>query len=181
MRRTLIVLGILVPLGGCSGSSDSGLNGGAGGAAGGGSSAYEPMFTAPGASATSDSLYGVWGGSEERGGVRFDVRMRIAAGRLTLASRCMWKDGTTLIVGTSGAARVAPKEDDFGCFAPKGGLKKATCGSIAVLESKTEKTTAGEKFCSVEMKPLTYEYSLAGTDLRLSLSAESLEFVKISD
>ena len=181
MRTVFIVLGVVCPLVGCSGSNDSGLAG-SGGAGSGGGAAFEPMFGPPGRTqATPNSLYGLWGVAEERAGVKYDIRMRIAEGRVTMAGRCGWHDGTSLTVGTSGSARVAPKEDKFGCFAPKFNQKNPACGSIALLESKNERETRGEKYCAVEMKPITYEYSLAETDLRLMAGAEMLNFVKISD
>jgi hypothetical protein len=181
MRRVFLVLGVILPLAGCSGSSDSGLNGGTGAASSGGA-AYEPMFGPPSASgATPDALLGLWGVVEERAGVKYDIRMRIADGTITMAGKCGWRDGLSITVGTSGAARIAPKADKLGCFAPRLGGEKAQCGQLAVLESKTQRETRGERFCSVELKPVTYEYALAGTDLSLSQGAERLVLVKLSD
>jgi hypothetical protein len=179
--RPLLSLGLALPLLACSGASNPGVDGSGGGGAGG-SSAYDPLFSAPGGSATADQVYGLWGGSAERAGTKFDIRMRLEDGRITLAGRCTFKDGTTLTTGTSGSARVATKADSFGCFSPKGhGTEKPTCGSIEILESKTNKQTLGEKFCTVELKPMMWRYALTGMDLVLSTDTDDLELVKLSD
>lgn len=179
-RVLLLSLGLSLPLLACSGATNPGVEGSGGAAEG--SSAYDPLFSAPGGAATGDQVYGLWGGAADRAGTKYDIRMRLEDGRITLAGRCTFGDGTTLTTGISGTARVASKSDDFGCVSLKGSVdQKPTCGSISILESKSNKQTRGEKFCSVELKPMTWKYALAGTDLELSTETDRLDFVKISD
>jgi hypothetical protein len=134
----------------------------------------------PRAAATPDSIYGLWGGSVTSATEQIDIRMRVAPSETTMAARCTFPDGAMVTVGASAASRL-DKTTALACFPPGGGGGEAICGDMTLLESKTAKVAHGTLYCAIQIQPASYEYSLAGTRMRLTLGADALELVKVGD
>ncbi len=149
---------------------------GSGGSASG--SAVEGLFSAdPGAPATPDSLFGVWGGSMKELTVTFDSRMKIESSNVTFATRCVMDDGReSAVVGVSAAARV-------------------TSDNITILESKKDEKNENGVTCRANARPgetkrcakvdgfQTRCFHLEGTLLTIygDTPFDKLEMTKISD
>jgi hypothetical protein len=142
---------------------------------------YPSMFGPPAsATASRDKLLGLWGGAVESGSLKYDVRVRVGADSTTIAARCSFTDGTVLTVGATAASRITEKPSGEGSCLPIKGAP-AKCGEITMLESKSDRSALGEKYCTIDLKPTSYGYSLAGLDLNIDGAGQELSLVKISD
>jgi hypothetical protein len=157
--------------------SGSGSKTGSGSGSASGSAA-EALFTAePGASATPDSLLGVWGGQMKELSVTFDTRMKIGSSSVTFATRCVMDDGReSAVVAVTASARV-------------------TSDNIAILESKKDEKNTGGVTCRANARPGETKrcakvdgfqkecFHLDGTALTFygATPFEKLELTKISD
>jgi len=83
-----------------------------------------------------------------------------------------------LMVGASAASRVNDKVSGT-CFPIKG--MPAKCGEVTMLESQSDRKELGDKWCSIDLKPNPYRYSLAGLSLEFESDGIPIELVKISD
>jgi hypothetical protein len=114
---------------GCSGSDETSSLGS------GSPSGKNPIFDPPpsGKSATPDSVFGLWGGAIDRGGIKFDTRFKLTSSSMTAATRCIYRDGTpTLEAQVTVAARVTEEE-------------------IATLESDVNESVSGKATCRTEV------------------------------
>jgi hypothetical protein len=163
--RTLSLIVLLVTAG-CSGTGAGNL--------------YAPLFDAPTTAATPDEVTGLWGGSLEQGSVRFDTRFKFEAGKTTVATKCTYKDGTVLSAGAVATSRTAEKTGAT-CLGFVGAEKATHCGTVEILETKADRAVAGDKVCSVNLRPLSTTWSIAGTKMRYEMDADWVDLVKISD
>jgi hypothetical protein len=161
-----------------SSGSGSGSGSGTGSGSGSASGAAEGLFSAePGASATPDSILGVWGGSMKELSVTFDTRMKITANDVTFATRCVLDDGReSAVVAVTASARV-------------------TNDNIAILESKKDEKNTGGVTCRANARPGETKkcakvdgfqkscFHLDGTQLTIygTTPFDKLEMTKISD
>lgn len=138
------------------------------------------MFEPPpaGSRATPDSLFGLWGGGGALGSTKYDLRLRVTADRTTVATRCSFGDGTVLTASVSAMSRVSTDREGS---CPSVDRPSTKCGEITMLESKSDRSGAGQKWCSVDLKPTAYQYALTGLRLHFGTGAERIELVKISD
>jgi hypothetical protein len=158
------------------------MNAGCGGSNGPDTGGYDDLFSAPNGAATPDRLQGLWGGGAEQGGVAFDVRFRVADAQTTVALRCNFDDGTQLLVGAEAASRITEKpKGDTSCFPLTPGGDPTECGDVEFLESKSDRRQSGEKWCSVDIHPQAYEWTMSGLKLRFTLNGQDVDLVKVSD
>ena len=143
---------------------------------------YDDLFTAPSGAATPDRLQGLWGGGEDQGDLRFDLRVRVADAQTTLAVHCSWSDGTELHVGAEAASRISQKpQGDTSCFPLTPGGDPSECGDVEFLESKTDRQQSGDKWCALDIHPEAYDWTMAGLKLRFTLNGQQIDLVKLSD
>jgi hypothetical protein len=156
-----------------------GCGGGNGPDTGGG---YDDLFAAPSGTPTPDRLQGLWGGAADQSGVRFDMRVRVADARITVAAHCEWTDGTELSVGADAASRIEQKPaGDTSCFPLTPGGDPSECGDVALLESKSDRRQSGDKWCAVDLHPQAYDWTMSGLKLRFTLNGQDVDLVKLSD
>jgi hypothetical protein len=168
MKRTsMLAVAILV---GCGSSSSIPADG----------NTPESMFGPPasGSKTTPDTIYGLWGGSASSGSLKYDLRLRVSAESTTLAARCSFADGTVLTVSASAASRISD-DSKLACLPVKGAAAK--CGEVTMLESKSDRSQVGDKWCSIDLKPAAYPYAVAGLTLEFQTDTERVDLVKISD
>ena len=110
------------------------------------------------------------------------MRLRVDDAKTTVAARCRWDDGATLSVGAAASSRIEEKaEDDLSCFPLDPGGAKSRCGSLDLLESKSERAQSGDRWCSIDLHPEAYGWTMSGLRLRFSLNGERIDLVKVSD
>jgi hypothetical protein len=184
----------VIALAGCSGSNAAVGNGGGtsagdgngggsgsggGSSSGSGSAVASSLFDTPSSTdATPDQLYGLWGGSTKTFDEwTFDIRLRLAASDLSVATRCSTPSGD--VGGLAGVAVKARVNDD----------------EITVLESKKDEKKVGDVTCRANETPGTTVrcekedgfqtncFVLDGDALRIYGNSpfDKLELVKISD
>jgi hypothetical protein len=182
----MVAAGLAIAAFGCSGASGSDVNGGSSGSSGkpgssggtgGGSSEGAALFDTPSGKATPGSIYGVWGGSAEDGGITFDIRYKLNASSVTVAGRCSKGGATSPVAAVTVKARVSDSE-------------------IAILESKEDTQKNGDLTCTARPKPGTIAkcapkdegfehdcFTLSGTTLTLfgTTSFEKVQMTKLSD
>ena len=101
---------------------------------------------------------------------------------MTVASRCKWSDGLVLTVGASASSRSTQKPDgDLSCFPLEGVDGKRECGDVEVLESKSDRADSGDRWCSVDLHPQAYPWTMSGTRLRFTIGAQQVDLVKLGD
>jgi hypothetical protein len=143
---------------------------------------YDDLFAAPTGTATPDRLQGLWGGSADESDLKFDLRVRVADGETTVAARCGWTDGTQLSVGAQAASRITQKPaGDTSCFPLTPGGDPSECGDVEFLESKSDRQQSGDKWCSIDLHPQAYDWTMSGLKLRFTLNGQDVDLVKLSD
>lgn len=154
----LVAVGALV-LTACSGTDSAGAIG----AADDGS--WENLFEAPSTAAkSSDTLLGLWAGSDTVGSADADVRMKIESDRVTFATKCRFKDGAILTVGAAVGARTSADK-------------------VVILESKNAESRRGELFCRMKLAPRTLIFDIhdGGALVRADSPPGSFTLTKLSD
>lgn len=152
-RRIALCTALALALAACSGSSNSDVGSPSGSTNKGGgttndadnpssgssgdSADHEALFTA-GGDATPDSIFGVWGGTLEEAGLRFDSRMKLDASSVTFATRCNAGSETSAVVGVTVRARVSASE-------------------VAVLESDQNSVPFRNDSCRAQARVSTFK------------------------
>ena len=143
---------------------------------------YDDLFSAPSGAATPDRLQGLWGGSADQSGLQFDLRVRVDDAQTTVAAHCQWTDGTELHVGAEAASRITEKpQGDASCFPLTPGGDPSECGDVEFLESKSDRQQSGDKWCSIDLHPQAYDWTMSGLKLRFTLNGQDVDLVKLSD